>query len=56
MSLQHLQGKVGIVTGAAVGNGEGIAEAMAREGANVALFDIMDTVTETAGAILTTIG
>ncbi|MFC2063378.1 SDR family NAD(P)-dependent oxidoreductase [Chloroflexota bacterium] len=51
MSVRHLQGKVGIVTGAATGNGEGIAKAMAQEGANIALFDIMDTVTETAGRI-----
>lgn len=51
MSAQQLSGRVAIVTGAAVGNGEGIAKAMAQEGANVALFDIMDTVTETAGRI-----
>jgi NAD(P)-dependent dehydrogenase (short-subunit alcohol dehydrogenase family) len=51
MSAQQLSGRVAIVTGAAVGNGEGIAKAMAQEGANIALFDIMDTVTETAGRI-----
>ncbi len=43
----RLQGKVAIVTGAARGNGKGIARAMGREGAIVALWDILDMVEET---------
>ncbi|MGI6748219.1 MAG: hypothetical protein ACOX4V_08275 [Anaerovoracaceae bacterium] len=33
--MGRLDGKVAFVTGAAVGNGEGIARALAREGAQV---------------------
>ena len=44
----RLQKKVAIVTGAARGNGEGIARAMAREGAGVLLWDILDVVEDTA--------
>lgn len=43
----RLQGKVAIITGAARGNGKGIARAMGREGAIVALWDILDMVEET---------
>jgi len=38
MNKQMLEGRVAIITGAARGLGEGIAKAMAREGANTALF------------------
>lgn len=47
----RLRDKVAIVTGAARGNGEGIARAMAREGAFVALWDLLDLVEETAKSI-----
>ncbi|UOQ95471.1 SDR family oxidoreductase [Halobacillus shinanisalinarum] len=36
----RLQGKVGIVTGSASGIGRGIALAMAKEGANIAIVDV----------------
>ncbi len=38
----RLAGKVAIVTGAARGQGEGVARAFAGEGAKVALFDVLD--------------
>jgi 3-oxoacyl-[acyl-carrier protein] reductase len=48
----RLEGKRCIVTGAAQGFGQGIAEAFAREGAHVALLDIQeDKVREVAAAI-----
>ena len=46
--MQRLKDRVSIVTGAAAGIGEGIARAMAREGANVVLFGRHDTVKKTA--------
>ena len=46
--MARLQDRVAIVTGAARGNGKGIAKAMAREGATVVLWDILDLVEETA--------
>ena len=47
----RLKDKVAIVTGAAQGIGQGIATAMAKEGANVALWDISDKVNKTAEGI-----
>jgi len=38
----RLDGKVALVTGAAKGQGEGVAMAFAREGASVALLDVLD--------------
>jgi NAD(P)-dependent dehydrogenase (short-subunit alcohol dehydrogenase family) len=38
----RLAGKVAIVTGAARGQGEGVARAFVAEGARVALFDVLD--------------
>ena len=38
----RLDGKVAIVTGAARGQGEGVARAFVAEGARVALFDVLD--------------
>jgi len=38
----RLDGKVAIVTGAARGQGEGVARAFVSEGAKVALFDVLD--------------
>jgi 3-oxoacyl-[acyl-carrier protein] reductase len=49
----RLQGKRCIVTGAAQGFGQGIAETFAREGATVALFDIQE---EKAGEVAAAIG
>lgn len=46
--MKRLKDRVSIVTGAAAGIGEGIARAMAREGANVVLFGRHDTVKKTA--------
>lgn len=45
---EKLQNKVAIVTGAARGNGKGIARAMAKAGATVVLWDILPSVAETA--------
>ncbi len=42
VSQGRLAGKVAIVTGAAKGQGEGVARMFAAEGARVALFDILD--------------
>ena len=41
-SLRRLQGKVAIVTGAAMGNGQAIAEAFAREGASILIADVAE--------------
>jgi NAD(P)-dependent dehydrogenase (short-subunit alcohol dehydrogenase family) len=49
--MGKLDGRVAVVTGAAMGNGEGIARVMAKYGAHVALWDISDTVSETAASI-----
>jgi len=49
--MGRLEGKVAIITGAARGNGEGIARVMAAEGAIVVLTDIQDLVHETAKSI-----
>ena len=49
---QRLEGKVAVITGAAGGIGYATAERFAREGANVALFDLADSgVTGAAAAI-----
>jgi len=49
--MGKLDGRVAVVTGAAMGNGEGIARVMAKYGAHVALWDISDKVSETAESI-----
>ncbi|HHU16807.1 MAG TPA: glucose 1-dehydrogenase [Clostridiales bacterium] len=49
--MGRLDGKVAFVTGAAVGNGEGIARALAREGAQVILADVSDKVFDTVNSI-----
>ena len=50
--MGKLDGKVAVVTGAAMGNGEGIARVFAKHGAQVLLWDIADKVTETAKSIV----
>ena len=49
--MGKLDGKTAVVTGAAMGNGEGIARVLAKHGAHVALWDISEKVFETARAI-----
>jgi NAD(P)-dependent dehydrogenase (short-subunit alcohol dehydrogenase family) len=49
--MGKLDGRVAVVTGAAMGNGEGISRVMARYGARVALWDVSDRVDETAADI-----
>jgi NAD(P)-dependent dehydrogenase (short-subunit alcohol dehydrogenase family) len=49
--MGKLDGRVAVVTGAAMGNGEGVARVMAGHGARVVLWDISDTVFETAESL-----
>jgi len=49
--MGKLDGRVAVVTGAAMGNGEGVARVMAGHGAFVALWDISEKVLETAASI-----
>ncbi|MBA7609878.1 Oxidoreductase UcpA [subsurface metagenome] len=49
--MGKLEDKVALVTGAARGNGEGVARVMARNGATVVLTDVLDLVHETAKSI-----
>ncbi|MCL2471860.1 MAG: SDR family oxidoreductase UcpA [Propionibacteriaceae bacterium] len=49
--MGKLDGKVAIVTGAAMGNGRGAAQKLAENGATVMLLDLNDTVFATAGEI-----
>lgn len=49
--MGKLDGKVAVVTGAAMGNGEGIARVLAKHGAHVCLWDIDEKVFETAQSI-----
>ncbi len=49
--MGRLEDKIAIVTGAARGNGEGVARVMAKEGATVVLTDVLDLVHETAKSI-----
>jgi hypothetical protein len=46
-----LDGRLAVVTGAAMGNGEGIARKLAKHGAHVVLWDISEKVSDTAGSI-----
>lgn len=51
-----LEGKVAVVTGAAMGNGEGIARTLAKHGAHSVLWDISEAVADTAESINATDG
>jgi 3alpha(or 20beta)-hydroxysteroid dehydrogenase len=42
MAGGRLAGKVAVITGAAKGQGEGVARRFVAEGAQVALFDVLD--------------
>jgi NAD(P)-dependent dehydrogenase (short-subunit alcohol dehydrogenase family) len=46
--MGKLDGRVAVVTGAAMGNGEGMARVLAKHGAQVMLWDISDRVFDTA--------
>lgn len=50
--MNRLKGKIAIVTGAAMGNGKGAAEALARQGAFVVLCDISEKLKETENEFL----
>lgn len=47
----RLKGKVVLITGAARGIGRSCAEVLAREGADIGLFDLTEKVRDTAGAV-----
>ncbi len=47
--MGRLEGKVAVVTGAAMGNGWGISKVFGREGAHVAMLDVAEKVFEAAG-------
>ena len=49
--MGKLDGRTAVITGAAMGNGEGIARVMAKHGARVILWDISEKVRETAESI-----
>jgi NAD(P)-dependent dehydrogenase (short-subunit alcohol dehydrogenase family) len=49
--MGKLDGKTAVITGAAMGNGEGVARVMASHGARVVLWDVSEQVFETAGAL-----
>ncbi|MCI6573731.1 MAG: SDR family oxidoreductase UcpA [Actinomycetaceae bacterium] len=46
--MKKLEGKAAIITGGAMGLGQGVAEAYARHGAKLCLIDLSDTVERTA--------
>jgi len=56
MNHGRLESKIAIVTGAARGQGEGVARAFAAEGARVALFDVLDDAGEGVAAEITASG
>jgi len=49
--MGKLDGRIAVITGAAMGNGEGIARVMAKYGAHVVMWDISEKVFETAKSI-----
>ena len=49
--MASLTGKYAIVTGGAMGNGKGIAEVLASQGARVAIFDKSDILDETVAEL-----
>lgn len=48
VKMNKLEGKVAIITGAALGLGEGIASVYAKYGAKICMFDLIDDVEKTA--------
>jgi NAD(P)-dependent dehydrogenase (short-subunit alcohol dehydrogenase family) len=55
-SSGRLAGKVAVITGAAKGQGEGVARAFAAEGARVTLLDVLDEPGETVAAAIRAAG
>ena len=51
LEVSGLNGKVALVTGAAMGNGAGAASGLSRRGATVVLLDVQDVVKQTADEI-----
>ncbi len=49
--MKRLENRVAVVTGAAQGNGKGIAKRLAEEGATVILTDVLEKVHETANEL-----
>jgi len=49
--MGKLDGKVAVITGAAMGNGEGMARVLAQHGAQVMLWDISERVQQTSSSI-----
>jgi NAD(P)-dependent dehydrogenase (short-subunit alcohol dehydrogenase family) len=49
--MGKLDGRIAVVTGAAMGNGEGMARILARHGAHVMLWDISERVYETSKSL-----
>jgi len=56
MGAQRLAGKAAVVTGAAKGQGEGVARRFAAEGAQVALLDVLDDAGHAVAAAITAAG
>lgn len=54
--MKKLEGKVALITGAAMGLGEGIAEVYAKYGAKICMVDMSEKVEETAQRIRETYG
>ena len=52
MASGRLAGKVAVFTGAAMGQGEGVARRFAAEGARVALFDVLDEAGQAVAAAI----
>ncbi|MGX4667980.1 SDR family oxidoreductase UcpA [Cerasibacillus sp. JNUCC 74] len=50
--MKKMEGKIAIITGAAMGNGKGIAEVLAKHGAITVLLDVSKQVHETAKELL----
>ncbi len=54
--ITDLTGRTAVITGGARGIGLAVARALAADGANIALLDLLDTVEEVADELSTTYG